>query len=78
MFYFLYVFYFGGVWECMIGVICRILDSMFLWNGMKGLIYDIFFIFLVEVCIIVNLRLFIIIMEDVSDLFIFIFVMIFI
>lgn len=58
-----YVFYMGGVWECLIGVVWRIFDVMFLCNY-GNFIYEIFFIFMVEVIVIVNVRFLIIIFYD--------------
>lgn len=60
--------HFGGAWERMIGVTRRILDSMLLRNGMKGLTHDTLSTFLAEVCAIVNSRPLTTITEDASDL----------
>lgn len=42
--------HFGGAWERMIGVTRRILDSMLLRNGMKGLTHDTLSTFLAAFC----------------------------
>lgn len=68
MFYPPHALYFGGAWERMIGVTRRILDSMFLRNGMKGLTHDTLSTFLAEVCATVNSRPLTTITEDASDL----------
>lgn len=68
MFYFPHASHFGGAWERMIGVTRRLLDSMFLRNGMKGLTHDTLSTFLAEVCATVNSRPLATITEDASDL----------
>lgn len=67
VFNFFYVFYFGGVWERMIGVLRKILDSLFL--SCKGfLIYEVLIIFLMEVSVIFNVRLFVVVLVDLDIL----------
>lgn len=73
----LYLFYMGGVWERMIGVIRRILDFMMLYYS-GYFIYDIFVIFMVEVCVIINFRLFFVLLIDFEDFFFLSFFLIFI
>jgi hypothetical protein len=46
----------GGVWECMIGMVRRILDSMILGSTGDTLTYDALNTFMTEVCAIVNSR----------------------
>lgn len=73
IFNFFYVFYFGGVWERMIGVIRRIFDGMLLCIDLKGIINEVFVIFMVEVFLIVNLRFLVVVLIDFDDLFVLIF-----
>lgn len=60
----------GGVWERIIGIIRWIFDFMLLDYGFCSLIYDVFMIFLLEVCFIINLCLLIFILLDFENLFI--------
>lgn len=78
IFNFFYVFYFGGVWERMIGVIRRIFDGMLLCIDLKGIINEVFVIFMVEVFLIVNLRFLVVVLIDFDDLFVLIFNILFI
>lgn len=56
IFNFFCFFYMGGVWECMIGFVRRILDFMFFKIYEGNFIYDVFVIFMVEVLVIINNR----------------------
>lgn len=60
----------GGVWERIIGIIRWIFDFMLLDYGFCSLINDVFMIFLLEVCFIINLCLLIFILLDFENLFI--------
>lgn len=75
IFNFFYVFYMGGVWERMIGIICRIFDFMLIGVSGKILFYDVLNIFMVEVVVIINFRLFVLVFIDLDFLLIFILVM---
>lgn len=67
----LYVFYFGGVWEWMIGIVWRILDGILLSKKyIKDFIYEVFVIFMVEISVVMNFRLIVVIFIDFDDLFI--------
>ncbi|XP_053406486.1 uncharacterized protein LOC128559260 [Mercenaria mercenaria] len=46
----------GGVWERMIGVVRRVLDSLLLEHGQKNLTHDVLATFMAEVSAIVNAR----------------------
>lgn len=46
----------GGVWERMIGIVRRILDSMLMGAAGKNLTHKVLATFMVEVCAIVNSR----------------------
>jgi hypothetical protein len=46
----------GGVWERMIGMVRRILDSMLLGSTGDTLTHDVLNTFMAEVCAIVNSR----------------------
>lgn len=76
IFNFFYVFYFGGVWECMIGLVWCILDVFFLENKLFDLIYEVLLILMVEVCIIVNSRLFVLVFLDLEVLVVFLLILI--
>lgn len=67
----LYVYYFGGVWECFIGFCCCILDVFLLENRFKDLIFDVFSIFMSEVSVIMNICLLLFIFSDLEDLLVF-------
>lgn len=69
-FNFLYVLYFGGSWERMIGIVCCIFDVMFMDIKYGKLIYEVLMIFMVEVMVIMNLRLLVFVFGDVEVLFI--------
>lgn len=62
----------------MIGVIRRIFDSMLLCIDLKGIINEVFVIFMVEVFLIVNLRFLVVVLIDFDDLFVLIFNILFI
>lgn len=62
----------------MIGVIRRIFDGMLLCIDLKGIINEVFVIFMVEVFLIVNLRFLVVVLIDFDDLFVLIFNILFI
>lgn len=49
----LYVFYMGGIWERIIGIVCRIFNVIIM-ELKKLFIYDVLNIFMYEVCVIIN------------------------
>lgn len=64
-----YFFYFGGVWECFIGVIRCVFDFMLLEILLGSLMYEIFIMFFVEVLVIVNSCLLVLVLIDFEDFF---------
>lgn len=62
----------------MIGVIRRIFDGMLLCIDLKGIINEVFVIFMVKVFLIVNLRFLVVVLIDFDDLFVLIFNILFI
>lgn len=66
-----YLLYFGGVWECMIGVVRKIIDVLLFENFGKELMYEVLIIFMVEVCMIINFCLIVLVFFDLENLIIF-------
>lgn len=64
-----YFFYFGGVWECFIGVIRCVFDFMLLEILLGSLMYELFIMFFVEVLVIVNSCLLVLVLIDFEDFF---------
>lgn len=64
-----YFFYFGGVWECFIGVIRCVFDFMLLEILLGSLMYEIFIMFFVEVLVIVNSCFLVLVLIDFEDFF---------
>lgn len=73
IFNFLYLLYFGGVWERMIGFVWRILDVMLMELSNWNVIYDVFCILMVEVIMIINFWLLMFVLVDFDNLFVLIF-----
>ncbi|KAK3086079.1 hypothetical protein FSP39_013163 [Pinctada imbricata] len=59
--------HFGGVWERMIGVARRILESLFLENHTKSLTHEVLVTFMAEVCAIINHRPIVPVSSDPED-----------
>ncbi|XP_022096554.1 uncharacterized protein LOC110982458 [Acanthaster planci] len=59
--------HFGGIWERQIGIIRRVLDSMFIQLGKHQLTHDVLITFMAEACAIVNSRPITTISSDAND-----------
>lgn len=78
IFNFFYVFYIGGVWERMIGVVRCILDFIFVDISFVCFTYKVFLTFMVEVIVIVNVRFLVLVFIDLDMLEVFILSILFI